>query len=214
MSDSITISRIELQNGRTKTYALYNKDIFLTEITEDTLVHFTISRGSSFSRKEFNRIIEHDKVNLCLQQAYNYLQRRPHLAKELQRKLRNKQINPDIIAKAFHHLQKNNYINDKEYIRMFIRDALRQAKSGPLLIKKKLAEKGAVFFEIEQELDELFPITKQTEVALSLLNLKNQKLTEESFLKRKQKLQSFGMNRGFSWNVLEQVINQVIQAED
>jgi regulatory protein len=214
MSDSITISRIELQNKRTKTYALYNKDIFLTEITEDTLVHFTISRGSSYSKKEFNNIIEHDKVNLCLQQAYNYLQRRPHLRKELQRKLKNKHFNPDIIAKAFHHLQKNSYINDKEYIRIFIGDALRQAKSGPLLIKKKLAEKGAGFNDIEQQLDELYTFEKQTEIAISLLNAKNQKLTIENFLKRKQKLQSFGMNRGFSWNVLEQVINQVLQAED
>jgi len=211
MTDGIFISKIELQNPRKKSYALYQDDTFLTEITEDTLVHFTISRGNTFTKKEFERVLRHDKVTLCLRQAYTYLSRRPHLKKELQRKLKQRLFPRDIIDQTIIHLKKNKYIDDNEYIRMFIRDALRQNKTGPLLIKKKLLEKGASFEMIDMQLDELFPYEKQYEIALNLLSSKNQKLREDNLLKQKQKLQKFGMGRGFSWAVLEPVLSQLVK---
>ena len=211
MTDTILISKIELLNPRKKSYALYQNDTFLSEITEDTLVHFAISRGNTFSKKEFDRILRHDKVNLCLRQAYTYLSRRPHLKKELQRKLKQKLYTQDIIDQAIIHLKKNKYIDDNEYIRMFIRDVLRHNKTGPLLIKKKLVEKGAPFELIDVHLDELFPYAIQDEIAFKLLNSKNQKLTEDNLLKQKQKLQKFGMGRGFSWAVLEPVISRIVK---
>ena len=183
----IIISRIELQNPRTKTYALYTHDVFLSEITEDTLVHFAISKGRAFSKKEFDRMLRHDKVNLCLRQSYRYLQRRPHLNKELQRKLKSKHFLQDIIDQTIIHLKKNRYINDDEFIGMFIRDSIRQRKSGPLLIKKKLIDKGAIVSQIDQQLDELFPFEKQIDTAFNLLQSRNQKLNEENVLLRKQK---------------------------
>lgn len=214
MPDNIPITHIELQNPRKKTYALYQNDTFITEITEDTLVYFSISGNSVFSKQEFNKILEHDKVNLCLIQAYNYLRRRPHLKKELQRKLLKKQFSQQIIDKAFLHLKKNNYINDDEYIKLFIRDSVRQAKSGPLLIKKKLAEKGAHIYTVEKFIDELYTFEQQSTIAFRLLKNKNAKINDESFLKRKQKLQRFGYSRGFNWHVLESIINTLVQDDD
>jgi len=211
MPDNILISKIELQNPRKKTYALYQEEIFLIEITEDTLVHFAIGRGKIFKKKEFEKIIEYDKVTQCLAQSYSYLQRRPHLKKELQRKLRSKKYPQSIIDKAFLHLRKNNYINDEEYIKMFLRDSIRQGKSGPLLIKKKLAEKGAAITLIDQNLDSHFTFDQQRQIALKLLTVKNNKLNEASQLLQKQKLQKYGMSRGFSWNVLETIINDLVR---
>lgn len=214
MPDNIIVTHIEIQNPRKKTYALYRNDTFITEITEDTLIHFSISGNSVFSKKEFNKVIEHDKVNHCLIQAYNYLQRRPHLKKELQRKLVKKQFPQNVIDKTVLHLQKNNYINDDEYIKMFIHDSVRQAKSGPLLIKKKLAEKGAYLDTVDKFIHELFPFEQQSTIAFRLLQSKNAKINDESYLKRKQKLQKFGYSRGFGWNVLESIINTLVQEDE
>ncbi len=203
MLDTIIISRIEFENPRKKTYSLYQDDTFLIEITEDTLVHFTILKGARFSKDAFQKIISYDQVNRCVHQAYTYLERRPHLKKELFRKLLNKQFNPHIINLAIDQLKEKNYINDSEYIHLYIKDTIRQRKSGPLLIKKKLAEKGAQIPEIELALQDLFPESLQIEIARTLLSKKDEKLSEEKILKRKQKLIQFGTGRGFSWAVLE-----------
>ena len=205
----ITITRIEFQNNRQKSYNLYENDTFLTEIREDTLVHFSIFKDRSFSKEQFDHILEQDSINVCLAQCYNYLQRRPYLRKELQRKLLNKQFSKLIIEKTFHRLEKNNYINDEDYITMFIRDAVRQGKSGPRLIQKKLMEKGASMPDIEKNMEELYPLAEQLEIANKLLSKKNSLLTEKSPLKTKQKLQQYGMSKGFSWPVLEKIIQNL-----
>ncbi len=210
---TISITRIEFQNKRKKTYSLYDNDTFLAEINEDTLVHFAISNNTSFSKEKFDHILEHDTINSCLLQAYTYLQNRPYLRKELQRKLLNKQFTKEIIEKTIYKLEQNNYINDDDYIGMFIRDAIRQEKSGPQLIKKKLLEKGALQKDIERNMDELFPIVDQVKIASVILFKKHSRLTEKNILKRKLKLQQYGMSRGFTWNILENIINNLPYAE-
>jgi regulatory protein len=207
MSDIITITRIEFENPRKKTYSLYQDDTFLIEISEDTLVHFSILKGAQFSKEEFEKIISFDQVNQCVQQAYSYLQRRPHLKKELIRKLSAKQFNHHIINQAIDHLKQKNYINDAEVIALYIKDTIRQRKTGPMLIKKKLAEKGAQISEIELGLQDLFSEELQIEIATEMLTKKIQKLKEANPLKRKQKLIQFGQGRGFSWTILEICLN-------
>ena len=207
--EKITITRIEFQNKRKKTYSLYEEVTFLTEINEDTLVHFAISKNAVFSEETFDQILEYDQINSCLTQAYNYLQRRPHLKKELSLKLTNKQFSKEIIEKTFHKLEQKTYINDDEYIKMYIRDSVRIGKSGPNLIKKKLIEKGAVVKDIENNLDELFPFEVQLKIATEIINKKISRLNEPNNMQRKQKLQQYGMNKGFTWNVLERIINSL-----
>lgn len=205
--EKINITRIEFQNNRKKTYYLYENDAFITEISEDTLVHFSIFKNTSIGKEMLENIIEHDKVNSCLSQAYNYLQRRPHLKKELYRKLINKQFTKEIIEKTFHRLEQNKYINDNEFIKMFIRDAVREAKSGPRLITKKLLEKGALIKDIEINLDDLFPLANQIKIATTLITKKHDRLEEKNILKRKQKLLQYGVSRGFNWDILGSIIN-------
>ncbi|KAA3615623.1 MAG: hypothetical protein D8M58_15615 [Calditrichaeota bacterium] len=209
MHDTITISRIEFENPRKKTYSLYQDDTFLIEISEDTLVHFSIVKGAVYSKNEFQKIIFFNQVNQCLHQAYSYLQRRQHLKKELFRKLYTKQFAVDIINQAMDHLQQKNYINDFEFIRLYINDSIRQRKSGPMLIKKKLAEKGAFTPDIELALQELFPEGLQIEISVEIITKKNQKLKESNPQKRKQKLIQFGIGRGFSWSILESAVNNL-----
>jgi len=209
MPDTITITRIEFENPRKKTYSLYQDDTFLIEISEDTLVHFSILKGTIFLKDEFQKIISFDQVNQCVQQAYSYLQRRPHLKKELFRKLLNKQFSVPIIEQAIDRLKEKNYINDTEYITLYIKDVIRQRKSGPMLIKKKLAEKGAQIPEIELGLQDLFSEELQIEIAYEMLAKKNLKIKDPNPLKRKQKLIQFGTGRGFSWVILETALNNL-----
>lgn len=208
-TDSVIISRIEILNKRKHTYGLYCDDVFLAEISEDTLVHFTISRGSEYSPKKFNEIIEYNNLVNCLNQSYEFLKRRPHLKTELYRKLKNKKFNPVIIKRVIEELQKKQYLDDREFITLYIRDQIRQRKSGPLLIKKKLLEKGALKYDVDVLLDTLFTEEEQLAIAKHLLDKKLTIIREQDKLKRKQKLYQYIQGRGFSWPVIEQAFTQI-----
>jgi regulatory protein len=207
MPDKIIISRIEFTNPRKKLYTLFDNNQLLAEVNEDTLVHFGISRERILSNKEFENIIAYDKEIQCRNQAYKYLQRKPYLKKELYKKLAGKHFTNAIIEKTFHTLERNNYINDQEYIKMFIRDAVKKAKDGPLLVRKKLLEKGADLPDVNEQIEKLFPFQFQVEIATNLLQKKMSKLADsESYVKKKKMIQ-YVSGRGFSWETIEAVFN-------
>ncbi|MCB0284059.1 MAG: RecX family transcriptional regulator, partial [Calditrichaeota bacterium] len=103
-------------------------------------------------------------------------------------------------------LQERKYLNDNEFIEMFIRDRIRERKSGPLLIKKKLIEKGAPQSLTDNRLQELFPENLQIEIIQTLVSKKLPDLSELSNLQDKQKLIRFILGRGFSWSLIERAL--------
>lgn len=102
-------------------YSLYSEDVFLFEITEDTLVHFGISKDKAYPDSELEEILNYDQITRGLQQAYRFLSRRPHLQSEIRRKLIQKSYSNLVIEKVLRILRDKNYINDMEFIRLFLK---------------------------------------------------------------------------------------------
>ena len=195
IDNSILISRIELLNKNKRTYALYTDDTFLTEISEDTLVHFAISKNSYIEKKTFLEILHFNNLNNCLSKAYDYLQRRPHL--------KSKKYDKKIIDETIAELNKRNYLNDEEFIALFIRENKMNQRSGPLLIKKKLMEKGAEAECVNDMLEKGFSESEQIEIIDKLVSKKTKIPVDELESKEKQKLFRFLLSRGFEWSVIK-----------
>lgn len=204
----IHITKILLENAKKKTFSLYEEDVFLCEISEDTLVHFAITKGHSFRKEKFEELLRFEQINQCLQQAYRFLERRPHLKKELFRKLQTKQFNISVIDQALTALQEKGYVKDSEFIALYIKEQMRSRKSGPLLIKKKLTERGALMPEIELALQNIYTFELQVSIATDVLANKSAKLKAEPPQKRKQKLIQFGLSRGFTWEIIQEVLRE------
>ncbi len=210
MSENIiTISRIELVSPRRKIYALYNGEELLCELSENTLVHFGLYRGTAVSGERYREIVAYQEFDDALQQALRYLQNRPHLRGELAEKLRHKQFRREVIEKVLIHLQRKNYLNDGEYTRMFINEALRAGKTGPLRLRQKLVQKGAATELIDEALtrydDELqFSVCKrlaEKKLATLSLSAKND---------RYKKLSAFLAQKGFYHETIRAVLDALL----
>ena len=195
------LTKIEVQKKNKKRYSLYSEDIFLFGVSEDTLVHFNIQKDLDYSEEKLQEILKYEEVMLCLGQAYRYLARRPHLESELKRKLRLKEFDNVAIADAINRLRRNKYLDDRDFIRRFISDQIRIKKNGPLLINKKLMEKGAVRLDIEEILESAYPETEQIINAQYLYDKKANSLKKED-LKR---LYAHLQQKGFSWDIIKQI---------
>lgn len=203
------ISKIQLEKKNPKSFGLYEGNTLLTVVSEDTLVHFALSKGVELDSKQLQRITHFDKRQKCINQAYSYLKRRPHLRKELFNKLYNKNIEINTINETLEWLAEKGYLDDKEFISLFIKDALRQRKSGPNLIKKKLIEKGAKIPEVELILQEIYDEKAEFDIAQEVIIKKNQKLSTANALERKKKLTHFATGRGFRWEIINGVLQGV-----
>ena len=202
---STTLSKIErLKNGR---YGLYiEDDTFLFDVDEDTLVHFTLKKGQLYTQNKIDEIKRHDQFISCLHQALRYLERRPHLKKELYRKLKQKSFADRSIVRTMDYLEEKHYLDDNDFIRRFINDQIRLKRNGFLLIKKKLMEKGAKQEDSERLLLLYYNENLQIANAKYLLEKKESLLKETDENRRKQKLIRHLQQKGFPWRVIESAL--------
>jgi regulatory protein len=209
------ITKIEVQKKHKNYFNLYvEDDVFLFSITEDTLLHYKISKGSDFSEDELQSIQKYDTAMRCLYQSYRYLNIHPHLASELRRKLRQKKFDEDSITTAISQLKKQKLLKDEQFIASFIHDQIRLKKNGPLIIKQKLFEKGASAAVIEPILQTEYTEELQISNAESLFLKKKNNLNETDNRKLKDKLIRYLQQKGFTWQVIETVLNNNSIADD
>jgi regulatory protein len=202
---NIILTKIEkIKKNR---YALYAQDnTFMFDVDEDTLVHFTLSKGQGYSQNEMDEIHRYDQFINCLHQAYRYLERRPHLKKELARKLKQKEYSERIITQTIDYLLEKKYLDDLDYIRRFISDQIRLKRNGFLLIKKKLMEKGARQEDSERLLLLHYSEKMQISNAKALYEKKRATLKDYDSPKTKQKLIKHLQQKGFPWKIIESAL--------
>ena len=176
----------------------------LFSVSEDTLVHFHLQKGKAYSHEELETIQAYEARMRCLSQAYRYLARRPHLVSELRTKLRQKEFEGAIIDATIETLIQKKYLNDADFIQRFIKDEIRLKQSGPLKIRQKLLQKGAPPELTERFLTDLYPFDLQVTNA----RIQYDKRSRRSDRPEEQKRIRYLLQKGFSWEVINQVINR------
>ncbi len=204
------ITKIEKASRNKPLYHVYSGDALLFTITEETLLHFWLAKGKEFSDAQLREIFEFDRVQRCVQQALRYLSRRGHFALELKRKLQAKGYETQIIEQAISYLRQKGYLNDVQLTTQFIHDGIQLKKYGPLLLKKKLLEKGAPRDSIEMLLQEMYSPEKQKALARELFQKKFRTLSRQlPPAKQRQKIAAFLQQRGFTWDVIQPLLDEL-----
>ncbi|MBD3225722.1 MAG: hypothetical protein GF313_13420 [Caldithrix sp.] len=204
-----TITRIDIQKKNKKRFNLYADDLFLFDISDDTLVQFAIHKGRRFSDDTLKEILQYDRLALCLTQAYRYLSRRPHLKKELKTKLIQKKFDQSVIEQTLIKLKEQGYIDDADFITRFIADQKQIYRNGPLLIRKKLITKGAQSEMVDVLLKDLYTEEEEEQNADYWLNKKLKRTEITQPLKEKQQLGMFLQRKGFNWSIITRIVQMV-----
>ncbi len=203
----VHITKIERAKKRIPTYHIYYDDTLLLSVTEETLIHFRLSKGMRLSEEVLDEIYRFDQIQRCSLQAIRYLSRRGHFEQELRQKLRKKGYETEIIDNTLQDLRQKHYLNDLSLMKQFVHDGIHLRRYGPLLLKQKLLNKGLPADTIETYLQDAYPEKLQQEVATNLAQKKLSVLPEKiSAQQRRQKLSAFLQQRGFTWNVIRPIV--------
>ena len=153
--------------------------------------------------KDTEKILDFDQKTRALNQAYNLLGIRPRSKAEIKERLSQKH-DPDVVDEIIEKLEKKKLLSDAEFSRFWATAASRKLKSSRQirfeLYQKKVPEK-----DINEVLD---TISEEQEIA------KAQKLVEKvqgryeklSEFERKQKLQNLLLRKGYSWDIVKEII--------
>lgn len=151
-----------------------------------------------------------DNFQKFYDRALRFLSYRPRSEKEIRDFLKKKKIEPPIISKIIKKLKEQNFINDEEFTKWWIEQRQRNKPRGMRVIKMELKQKGIS--------DELITncqllITNQLELAKKALEKKVKSYRNLPREKAYRKLSQFLLRRGFDWDTVKDVIDEVLKKE-
>lgn len=137
-----------------------------------------------------------------------FLSYRPRSEKEITDFLKRKKVQALVVVKILNKLKELNLVNDKEFAKWWIEQRTGFKPCGWRLIKMELKQKG-----ISDELitNYQLPIANEKELAKKAIEkiiVKYRQLPRE---KAYQKLAQFLARRGFDWEVIKAVIDEILE---
>lgn len=141
----------------------------------------------------------------CKDCAFYYINKRRHTKKELVDKLVKREYDVTVAKEVAEYLEEAGYIDDSDYARRFISDAVKIKKHGMVRIKRDLLAKGVARTVIDSVLDDLEFDTES--VLADLLESKafNMDLSDE---KQLNKLYGFLLRRGFKFSEINSALTE------
>ena len=144
----------------------------------------------------------------ALEYALKLLGYRARTEKELQERLAGKKYEPEIIGDVLVKLVKANLVNDQEFASNYVRDKLSISRRGPRRIYFELIRRG-VAKDIADQATKLINKDEELEVAQVLLQSRQRQWAKLDPLARKRRAIGLLARRGFSPNILSQLLKEL-----
>ena len=207
----MVIDRIEKKDNTNVIIYLDNGEkIYLSY---EVMLKNGLRKGVEISESHFHLLITENQKFFIKKKAYDYLGKRIHSAYELRTKLLRKKYDSELINAILDDLRKGSYLDDSKFAEIFIEEKLRLKSWGRTKLKSELAKRGVTADIIASVLLEKFPAEmEEFELAFQLgekkyLSLKNRNLEQRKLV---QKIYSFLMAKGYSFDVSKKVVERIL----
>ena len=180
-------------------------------ITEDTIVHFMLSKGMNITEQELKEIQEYAQFSYGKNLALYHLSFKQRTVKEVNDYLRKHDIEEGTIAHVINSLKKDNWLDDAKYAHAIINANLLSGDKGAYALKQKLMQKGIAASIIDDELHQHDFTNLAETVAQKLLKKYQGKLPEKAL---HDKILQQLINKGFSYEEAKVAYQNLTIEED
>ncbi|EDP23251.1 regulatory protein RecX [Parvimonas micra] len=171
---------------------------------------YKVSVDMDFSEDEILEMKYFSDIERAKSRAINYISGKLKTKYEVRLKLKENGFAEDVIDEVLDILEKEEYLNDKVYCEIFIEDKKKLNGYGKNKIKSLLIQKGISKNIFEDFLNE-FEYDEEFDNALKM-GIKKLKLlsNEEDNFKKKQKIINYLTYRGFGFDVINDVLKEIL----
>ncbi|OKP69099.1 RecX family transcriptional regulator [Paenibacillus helianthi] len=207
----LEITRVERQKKSDHRYIIHF-GAYQLAVHEDVMIKYRMITGSSFMKTDLEEIVVADERQRAYVEGLRYLERKPRTSQEMARRLREKEIGETIIAEVLLRLQQERLLDDPLYAKQWAEQRMTNQRKGKLWIRQELREKGIDKSLISEALENITP-EQELESALQT-GRKKWNLIRGDVNDKRRKTGAFLMRRGFSGDMVRQVLNILRQEED
>lgn len=202
------ITKVKGQKKNKDRFSIFINDEYAFSVSKDILANYHLYKGKTLAEREISELIEADSLHRAYVQAIHYLSYRMRSVQEVVHYLERKDIPTEQIEQTIIRLLDEGLLDDAKYAQAFIIDSMNQTSKGPLLIKNDLIKKGVNEQVIDENLVH-YPYQAQFDKALKWIGRRIKQTQRDSYRKRIEKMHQGLMQRGFTSDVITDVIDSI-----
>lgn len=179
------------------------------KISEDTLVNFGLYKGQEVEEVFVENLKFEDEKSEALLLSYKFLQRNKTKQQLVDYLYKNK-IQRDIIDLVLPILEEKNYLNDEDYARRYLSDALNIKRYGKIKSRYMLMSKGIDKIIIEKVMEN-YDYELEYMNALELIEKRISK--DETDPKKINSAKNYLQGRGFEFEIINFTLDDYLSGE-
>lgn len=187
-----------------KKYKLSFDDDTKIYVSENTIIKFNLIKKMELTKEKIKEIQFFEYKEQAFLKALNYLSYSPKTEKDIIDYLKTKEIPEEIIEQTTKRLKELNYINDKEYALLYIKDRFESRKKGPHYITRKLKEKNIDDEYIKSSIEVVCSEEKIIDNVYEIIEKEYTKRKEPK-TKKIQKITTKLYTNGYSFDIINKV---------
>jgi len=205
----VRITRIEPQQRKPGRRNIYADGEFLVGLSVETVLRHGLRTGDELSPEAVRTIVASEEFAGAKKAAMRLLAVRPRTEREIRDRLRLKEFPDTVIARVVDELRQSRLLDDEEFARMFVRDALVLRPAGRIPLRRKLLLLGVAKELVDRVLDETFAGVDQADAALGLAHAYIKKCPKGlEPVTLRSRLGSYLARRGYPWDIVQQVLRK------
>ena len=189
-------------------YTIYLDDFNSYDFYEEIILKYELLITKTIEEDDLNRIIKDNNNYESYYEALKVLKRTIKTKEEIKRLLTDKKYNKENISFTITTLEKQGYINDKNYSKSYVHNSIITTNKGPKKIALELEKKGVEPSDYSEALEE-YNTSLEKEKIEKLISKKIKANHNKSAKVLKQKLQVDLINNGFSKDIIKEVLNSL-----
>ena len=201
---SRTITGLKVQKRNHQRLSVYLDDEYAFGLSR--IVAAWLHVGQELSEEKIAELLADDALEAAYQKAMKFIGYRVRTSSEVERHLRKKGIEPQVISSVKERLEANGLLNDENFAKNWIENRNEFRPRSHRLLASELRNKG-VNSEIIQDVIE--STTPEDELAYLAAKKRIRRYEHLEWQDFQRKLGSFLVRRGFSYSTIKPVVHQV-----
>ena len=207
-----TITSLRVQEKNPNRVSVFLDGAFAFGVYGDLVLEYGLVKGRRLSDDEVAQIQAADAVFVAKATAMHYLAHKARTEAEVRRKLQRSDLPEQAVEQAIQRLHALGYLDDDAYTREYVRSRFRTKGYGPQRLRADLRRRGVAPALIEAALAELLGADDRLTAAREQALQRWPRLAREPDpRKRRKKLSDFLLRRGFTYDTVRQVVDEVAE---
>lgn len=200
------VTKIETQKKRRNRYSIFLDGEFAFGLDQEVVYKTGVKEGDCLSDADIHNLLLLEERKTAKDSALRLLAHRDRSEKEIQDKLKQLNYLKETIDWVLSELKQMKLLDDAQFAHTFVKTKMINKPMGEYLLRRELQQKGIGEESIALAIEAAFQDRDQVTIAKELAEKQLQKYRNLDEKKIKKRLFDFLMRRGFSWDIIQEIV--------